>query len=79
MLTTKQTIKPITKNKPTVETRYRLHKWLNSENKWLSKGATDGKKFTEECKFDENKILQSYTWDFCRDRFRQLYPTETFY
>ena len=67
------------KNKPTVETRYRLHKWLNSDNEWLSKGATDGKKFTEECKFDENKILQSYTWDFCRDRFKQLYPTETFY
>lgn len=67
------------KRKPTVETRHRLKKWLETENVWLSRGSHDGKKFTEECDFDENKIIQSYTWDFCREKFKLLYPTETFY
>ena len=67
------------KQKPTVETRHRLKKWLETDNEWLSKGSQDGKHFTEECKFDEDKILQTYTWDFCREKFKQLYPTETFY
>jgi len=65
--------------KPTVETRHRLKKWLETDNEWLSKGSQDGKQFTEECEFDEDKILQTYTWDFCREKFKQLYPTETFY
>lgn len=67
------------KKKPTVETRHRLKKWLGTDNLWLARGSHDGKSFTEECKFDEDKILQSYTWDFCRERFKSLYPTETFY
>ena len=65
--------------KPTVETRYRLQKWLSTDNEWLAKGAKDGKQFTEDCLFNEDLILQSYTWDFCRNKFKQLYPTETFY
>ena len=65
--------------RPTVETRYRLNRWLATENEWLAKGAHDGKSFTEECEFDEEKILRTYLWDFCRERFKSLYPTETFY
>ena len=65
--------------KPTVETRHRLKRWLETDNEWLSKGARDGKKFTEDCDYDEEKILQTYSWDFCRNRFKSLYPTQTFY
>ena len=65
--------------KPTIETGYRLKKWLDTDNKWLATGAMDGKQFTEEAEYDENKILQTYTWDFCREKFKSLYPTETFY
>tara|TARA_A100001011_G_scaffold392537_1_gene480350 strand:+ start:1144 stop:2469 length:1326 start_codon:yes stop_codon:yes gene_type:complete len=65
--------------KPTVETRHRLKKWLETDNEWLAKGSQDGKLFTEECEYDEDKILQTYTWDFCRDKFKSLYPTETVY
>jgi len=65
--------------KPTVETRYRLKRWLETDNEWLSKGARDGKRFTEECDYDEEKILKTYLWDFCRDKFKSLYPTQTFY
>ena len=65
--------------KPTVETRHRLKKWLETDNEWLAKGSQDGKQFTEECEYDEDKILQTYTWDFCREKFKSLYPTETVY
>lgn len=65
--------------KPTVETKHRLKKWLDSDNEWLNKGSHDGKTFTEECSFDEDKILQSYTWDFCRNKFKTLYPNEKVY
>ena len=65
--------------KPTVETRFRLNKWLQTDNEWLAKGSQDGKRFTEECEYDEDKILQTYTWDFCREKFKSLYPTETVY
>ena len=65
--------------KPTVETGYRLKKWLETDNEWLAKGSKDGKQFTEECEYDEDKILQTYTWDFCREKFKSLYPTETVY
>ena len=65
--------------KPTVETNYRLKKWLKTDNEWLAKGSQDGKQFTEECEYNEDKILQTYTWDFCRKKFKSLYPTETVY
>lgn len=65
--------------KPTVETRHRLKRWLETDHVWLSKGALDGKQFVEHCEYDEEKILQTYSWDFCREKFKSLYPTETFY
>ena len=64
---------------PTVETRHRLKKWLETDDKWLARGSHDGKAFTEECGFEEHKIIESYTWEFCRERFKFLYPKETFY
>jgi len=67
------------KKKPTVETMYRLKKWMSTDNEWLAKGSHDGKKFTEDCNYNEEKVLESYTWDFCRAKFKELYPTETFY
>jgi hypothetical protein len=65
--------------KPTVETKHRLSNWLKVENEWLLKGAIDGKKFTQDCDYDLEKILQTYTWDFCRSKFKSLYPAENFY
>ena len=65
--------------KPTVETKFRLNKWLQTDNEWLSKGSNDGKQFTEQCGYDEDAILKTYEWDFCREKFKSLYPTETFY
>tara|TARA_B100000941_G_scaffold94149_1_gene65410 strand:+ start:195 stop:1520 length:1326 start_codon:yes stop_codon:yes gene_type:complete len=65
--------------KPTVETRHRLNKWLKTDNEWLAKGSNDGKQFTIECAYDEDKILQTYSWDFCREKFRSLYPKEILY
>ena len=66
-------------HKPTVETNFRLGKWLSCENEWLRKGAIDGKKFTEEINFSETAILETYSWDFCRNRFKTAYPTEVYY
>ena len=67
------------KRKPTVETQHRLRKWLATDNEWLGKGSHDGKKFVEENNYDEDTMLQTYTWDFCRSKFKSLYPTESFY
>lgn len=65
--------------KPTVETAFRIKKWLDCDHIWLSKGAHDGKKFVEEIDYDYNELMHTYSWDFCRERFKSLYPTETFY
>ena len=66
-------------HKPTVETSYRLKKWKATEHKWLARGSKDAEDFVKECAYNEDKILQTYTWDFCRSKFKSLYPTETFY
>jgi hypothetical protein len=65
--------------KPTVETAYRIKKWQKTENKWLSAGATDAVEFLKEIEYSHDKLLQTYNWDFCRSRFKQLYPQEIFY
>jgi hypothetical protein len=67
------------KNKPTVETKYRIEKWLSTSNKWLGRGANDGKQFVLDCNYNETQIKQSYTWDFCRKKFKELYPEEQYY
>ena len=52
---------------------------MATEHKWLARGSKDAKDFVKECAYDEDKILKTYTWDFCRSKFKSLYPTETFY
>ena len=64
---------------PTVETNFRIKKWLGCNNKWLKQGAEDGKKFTIDKAYDIDAIQQTYYWDFCRNYFKEKYPTETFY
>lgn len=67
------------KIKPTVETTFRIKKWMSVDQKWLSAGARDADNFINEIDFDDKKLLDTYSWDFCRSRFKQLYPTENFY
>ena len=66
-------------SRPTVETSYRIRKWLACNNEWLKKGANDGKEFVEDIKFDYDQLVQTYTWDFCREQFRKKYPEQPFY
>ena len=67
------------KQKPTVENTFRISKWLNADNEWLRIGSQDGKKFVENIHFDYNELIKTYTWDFCRETFKSLYPNETLY
>lgn len=67
------------KHTPTVETSYRIKKWLNCNNEWLKKGASDGEQFTKESNFNLDKIQKTYYWDFCRKTFNSKYPAETSY
>jgi len=67
------------RKKPTVETTYRIRKWLECNHPWLSKGAIDGKKFVEEIDYNYDDLMSTYSWDFCRERFKSLYPQQDFY
>ena len=67
------------KKKPTVETAYRIQKWKKTDVQWLSAGAKDAVDFIEEIDYSYDELLQTYSWDFCRSKFKQLYPDETFY
>ena len=67
--------------KPTVESQYRLKKWLTlgqGENKeWLYRGAIDGKAHYETYKDDYSKLMYSYDYQWIKDKLRSSYPTET--
>jgi len=67
------------KQMPTVETKYRIEKWLSTNNKWLKNGAHDAKKFVEDCNFDETQIEKNYSWEFTKKTFSRLYPEEKYY
>lgn len=67
------------KKKPTVETTYRIKKWKDTNIKWLSAGAADAVAFINEIDYSYEKLLETYSWDFCRYRFKKLYPNEIFY
>ena len=67
------------KKKPTVETAYRIQKWKKTDVQWLSAGAKDAVDFIKEIDYSYDELLQTYSWDFCRSKFKQLYPDETFY
>jgi len=67
--------------KPTVESQYRLKKWLtmgkgvNAE--WLHRGAVDGKEYYETYKDDYTKLMYSYNYEWIKDKLKSSYPTET--
>lgn len=64
---------------PTVETTFRIKKWLSTNNKWLSRGASDAKDFIESIEYNDELIKQTYTWEFVRNKFKTLYPAEKYY
>jgi len=68
--------------KPTVESMYRLKKWTTmgkGENaEWLYRGAMDGKAHYEKYKDDYVKLMYSYDYEWIKETFKSLYPTETF-
>ena len=67
--------------KPTVESQYRLKKWLalgtgvNAE--WLHRGAVDGKAHYETYKDDYTKLMYSYDYMWIKDKLKLSYPAET--
>ncbi len=67
--------------KPTVESQYRLKKWLTlgkGKNKeWLHRGAIDGKAHYQLYKNDYTKLMYSYDYEWIKDKLKSLYPTET--
>jgi hypothetical protein len=65
--------------RPTVETTFRIKKWLSTNNKWLAKGASDAKDFIESIEYSNELIKQTYTWEFVRNKFKTLYPAEQYY
>jgi len=67
------------KQRPTVETGYRIEKWLSTDNTWLKRGAHDAKKFVEDSNFDIVKIEETYSWEFTKETFAKLYPAEQYY
>jgi len=67
--------------KPTVESQYRLKKWLSlgkgDNAEWLHRGAVDGKAHYETYKDDYTKLMYSYDYEWIKDKLKSLYPTET--
>ena len=67
--------------RPTVESQYRLKKWLalgtgvNAE--WLHRGAVDGKAHHETYKDDYTKLMYSYDYEWIKDKLKSSYPAET--
>ena len=67
--------------KPTVESQYRLKKWLalgtgvNAE--WLHRGAVAGKAHYETYKDDYTKLMYSYDYEWIKDKLKSSYPAET--
>jgi hypothetical protein len=67
------------KQRPTVETGYRIKKWLATDNTWLKRGAQDAKKFVEDSNFNTAEIEKTYYWKFTKETFSKLYPEEQSY
>lgn len=67
--------------KPTVESQYRLKKWLQlgkGENaEWLHRGALDGKVHYEKYKDDFDKLMYSYDYEWIKKQFKSLYREQT--
>ena len=41
--------------------------------------AEDAEQFLKQINFNYDQLQQTYSWDFCRKKFKSLYPEETFY
>ena len=67
------------KQRPTVETGYRIKKWLDTDNTWLKRGSHDAKKFVEDSNFNTAEIEKTYSWNFTKETFSRLYPAEQSY
>ena len=67
--------------KPTVESRYRLKKWMTlgkgDNADWLQRGALDGKKYYETYKDDYQKLMYSYDYEWIKEHIRSLYPEQS--
>jgi hypothetical protein len=67
--------------KPTVESQYRLKKWMTlgtGENAdWLQRGAVDGKKYYDTYKEDYRKLMYSYDYEWINEHIRSLYPGQS--
>ena len=67
--------------KPTVESQYRLKKWLSlgkGENAdWLQRGAIDGQTYYKQYKDDYPKLMYSYDYEWIKSKLKLSYPTET--
>jgi hypothetical protein len=66
--------------KPTVESQYRLKKWLTlgkgDNSEWLHRGALDGKAHYETYKDDYTRLMYSYDYEWIKDKLKSSYPTE---
>lgn len=67
--------------KPTVESQYRLKKWLTlgkgTNAEWIHKGANDGKAYYNQHKDDYSKLMNSYNYEWIKEKLKSSYPTET--
>jgi len=66
--------------KPTVESQYRLKKWLTvgkgNNADWLYQGAIDGKTYYEKHKDNYSKLMNSYNYEWIKSKLKLSYPTE---
>lgn len=67
--------------KPTVESKFRLKKWLTlgkgTNANWLQQGAIDGKEYYNKYKDDYSKLMYSYDYEWIKSKLKSSYPTET--
>jgi len=67
--------------KPTVESKFRLKKWLTlgkgTNANWLQQGAIDGKDYYNKYKDDYSKLMYSYDYEWIKSKLKSSYPTET--
>jgi hypothetical protein len=66
-----------------LELQYRLNVWMNAEqmwakhNPWYQYGAKDARDYFESINGDLNWVLLTSEWDWLRQHFNRLYPTQS--
>ena len=62
---------------PTVESKFRLKKWLKlgkgKNAEWVFKGANDAKKYFADSIYDVDKLMLSYDFDWIKNYFEKKY------